>query len=307
MNYRDFAKTELATYNLEAFEIDQTKALESVLKELETTMEDLSKETTKQARLKHLQIEGVVAEDYTEHLISLDQHKKILCGIRHMGGNSEFPFVHTSTNFKVEEPELVEIYQTHLKEHFEKFKPNYIRYYKTEASENNEMGSCYLVQKASVIKSLKPHSEEANIELLLPEDDAYYEWYKEGYEKFHQAFPDLKPNVPINDKKMMEESRENGLLRIAHYQNQPIGLIAAEREDFLGAKGCYFIEIFIEENHKGKGLAKNIQRKFIDHFTEEEDLIWGTIEYQNKPSLKTALSNKRLPIRFENFIKIKPK
>ncbi len=304
INYKDFAKIELATYNLEAFEIDQELALESVAKELEEVVKDLNREETQAARYKHLKIPNATKEDYWEHLIELDQHQKILCGIRHMGGNPDLPFVHLISNFDIQPADLVELYHQKLVDYFKLFKPQYIRYYTADEMNENKMGSCYLVQKAGVIKALPPHSEESKIELIDPVDDSYYDWYKAGYDAFHKANPDLKPHVPINGKGSMEECRKQGLLKMVHSQNEKMGLIAAIREDFLGAKGIYFTEIFINEKYKGKGLAKNIQRKFIDQATQEDDFVWGTIEYQNHPSFKTALANKRLPIRFENFIKI---
>jgi hypothetical protein len=49
-------------------------------------------------------------------------------------------------------------------------------------------------------------------------------------------------------------------------------------------------------------LAKSIQRKFIAQKAKKGDLVWGTIESQNLFSLKTALSNARKPIRYENLI-----
>jgi len=85
-----------------------------------------------------------------------------------------------------------------------------------------------------------------------------------------------------------------------YMKGKKIGLIAEERSPFLGHSGVYFHEIFISKKWKGKGLAKAIQRKFVN----DDDFIWGTIDAQNLPSYKTALVNKRRPIRFECFLKI---
>ena len=114
----------------------------------------------------------------------------------------------------------------------------------------------------------------------------------------------LKDKVTINSKKVMQDSIEDGLLKSVLLNGKRIGLIAAKISKFLGYNGMYFNEIFIDKNFKGKGLAKAIQRKFIQEFSRSNEFIWGTIDSQNLPSFKTALANGRKPIRFECFVPI---
>ena len=100
----------------------------------------------------------------------------------------------------------------------------------------------------------------------------------------------------------MEDCREQGLLQLAFYNEKPLGLIAAERSDFLGTQAIYFNEILIYPEFKGRGLAKAMQRKFISELPDDFKLVWGTIDAQNFPSLKTAMSNGRKVIRYECFL-----
>ena len=302
--YLDFAKITLSTYNLDGFDIDEQIALNSISNDINQTLLDLNSEKTKLARFKHFNIPQVKPEDYKEHIISLDNDRKIICGIRHSGGNKEMPFVNIETNFKSSKKELLQIYEEHLVNYFQKFTPNHLRYYTKNKAFKNINSSCYLIQKASIIKNKNPHKEEKMIELIQPKADSYYDWYVKGYQTFHENFPELKANVQINSKKSMDNSLKDGLLKIAKYNGEKVGLIAADNSSFLGNPGIYFIEIFIDQKWKGKGLAKSIQRKFIDTVSTGNEIIWGTIDYQNKPSYKTAIANNRVPVRFENFVQL---
>ena len=87
-------------------------------------------------------------------------------------------------------------------------------------------------------------------------------------------------------------------------EGERVGLIAGERSPFLGHDGIYFHEIFVSQKWKGKGLAKIIQRKYVDQFTEGHEFVWGTIDHFNLPSFKTAEGNGRKAVRFENFVEI---
>ena len=303
--YLDFAKITLSTYNLDGFDIDEQTALNSICNDINETLLDLNNEKTKLARFKHFNIPKIEPEDYKEHIISLDNDRKVICGIRHSGGNREMPFVNIETNFKSSKKELVQIYEKHLEKHFQKFTPNFLRYYTKDKSSKNINSSCYLIQEASIIKNKKPYIEEKTIELVQPKPDSYYDWYRKGYQTFHENFPELKANVQVNSKKSMDNCLKDGLLKIAKYNGERIGLIAADSSPFLGTPGIYFIEIFIAQKWRGKGLAKSLQRKFIDSVSTGNEIIWGTIDYQNKPSYKTALSNNRVPVRFENFAPLK--
>jgi len=299
--YLDFAKITLSTYNLDGFDIDEQTALEAICNDINETLLDLNNEKTKLARFNRFKISQVDPEDYKEHIISLDNDRKIICGIRHEGGNVKMPFVNIETNFKSSKKELLLIYKEQLEKYFKKFAPIHLRYYTKNKSLENTISNGYLIQKASIIKNKKPYPEEKLIELVNPNDDSYYDWYIKGYQTFHENFPELKTSVTSESKKSMDNCLKDGLLKIAKYKGERIGLIAADKDSFLGVPGIYFIEIFIDEKWKGKGLAKSIQRKFIDSLSNGNEIIWGTIDYQNKPSYKTALSNNRIPIRFENF------
>jgi hypothetical protein len=127
---------------------------------------------------------------------------------------------------------------------------------------------------------------------------------KRDNREFHHDNPDLKWKVTLNSKETMNESFEQGLLFFAKINNEKIGLIAAIRENFLGRPGIYFNEIFISKKWREKGLAKIVQRQFLEEVCCDNEVIWGTIDAANSPSYRTALSNGRIPIRYESFFEL---
>ncbi len=302
--YDDFALITLSTYNLSGLDLDQTKALHEISKEIEENFIGINKDTAKQTRHKTIGVLGSTAEDYTEYNVEIDSGRNIICGIRHMNLNKDFPFVTLETNFKSSKAEILDVYQKHLSSYFEVFQPKWIRYYTKERNELNMTGSCYLVQQSNKIYESKHFTHKNRIKLYSPKDDDYFQWYVDGYKAFNEKVPELAVHVSSNSFELMDECNKEGLLKLVEYQGQLIGLIAADRSEFLGAKGLYFNEIFLTEAYKGKGLAKEVQRDFILEVCKDNEIVWGTIDYKNQASYRTALSNDRKPIRFENFVSL---
>ena len=121
----------------------------------------------------------------------------------------------------------------------------------------------------------------------IQEPNDYYDWYEKGYEQFHEERPDLKPSVVKNSLEIMEISRSDDLLCFVEIEGKKIGLVAAEKRNFLGQKGIYFNDIFISKEWKGKGLAKKI-RKIIQGLLRVMN-GYGVQSIQKTPFLKTAL------------------
>lgn len=302
--FDDFAEISLSTYNLKNLNIDSAKAIAAISKEIETEYAELNSEKVKASRAKHFNIPGAEKEHYAEYLISLSGEKKIICGIRHLGEQKDEAFVSILTNFKTTKDGLLEIYHSSLSKYFKLFEPKKLRYYTSQKVEGNQIRNIYLTQNAHTIKENIQFDLEKDITLINPNNENYYHTYVEEYEKFHQQNPGLKNNVQCNDLQLMESSRKDGLLRQLSFKGQIIGLIAGLKDNFLGQQSIYFIEILVNEGWKRKGFAKAMQRKFVNEICEDNEIIWGTIDIDNKPSIMTAKANLRMEIRYENFLKI---
>ncbi|WP_412469988.1 MULTISPECIES: hypothetical protein [unclassified Halobacteriovorax] len=299
-----FAQAQLDTFNLSEFKIDIGLALGNISAEIKEEFEELNSYEVMQERHSYFSIDGVFAEEYRERVIQFDDDRKLIYGIRHMGGNVDIPFIQFLANFNLTTNEALSLYEN-VKHEFIKFKPLYICFHSSgELKDVDMISATHLVTTTSGMKSLKPWPLEQDLSFKVIKDDSYYEWYKSGYEEFNREVPELSKKVCVNTHESMEESMKQGLLQLVFLGDEQIGLISAERSAFLGHDGIYFHEIFIDKKWKGKGLAKAIQRKFVVENTNDADYVWGTIDYSNLSSFKTALSNGRKPVRYENFVSI---
>lgn len=304
LSVQEFARTELNTFNLKEFNLNESLALNELSKEIRSEWEELNSSEVKKSRWEFFKIPGTKPEDYSERLLTLKDGRKLIYGIRHFGGDCNLPFVSLRPNFKIKRLEdTLELYRL-IKDELAPFRAQSLCFWSNQQLVIGQIHSTYLVATASEIKAMKPWSEEANLVLRASADDSYYDYYKLGYKKFHLERPDLKSKVTLNSLDIMEASREQGLLYEVFYQGSRMGLIAAERSSLLGHEGLYFNEIFIETRWKGKGLAKALQRKFVHQYARDEDLIWGTIDSSNVPSYQTAIRNGRRAIRFESFVDV---
>ncbi|MBT7611033.1 MAG: hypothetical protein HN576_14825 [Bacteriovoracaceae bacterium] len=301
---QSLAMAVLNTFNLTDLVISKETALDELRDDVISEFDDLNSEDTKKTRLEHFKIEGANLDDYSERLLCLDEDRKILYGIRHMGGNKEIPFVQLTPNFSIDsKSEALEVYKS-IKSELGVFNPLYLNFWTKDEVDADFLGSTYMVSTSQKFKELRPWFDESGLEFEDISSDSYYDWYKRGYDEFHADFPELEKKVTVNSADSMRESLEQGLLKFVNIDGEKIGLIAAEQSELLGHDGIYFLEIYIKRKWKGKRLAKAIQRKFVEKFTEGHEFIWGTIDFSNLPSYKTAFSNGRRPIRYECFVKL---
>lgn len=301
---KPFVLAELNSYDLNGLSIKTDKALKEIEDELIDALEGLNSKETKVARLDYFKVKGAKADDYSERVLDLGAGKKVIYGIRNKGGNPEIPFIQLRPNFQINsKEEYLDVYNL-VKNEFSIFKPLYISFHAKEKIDADFFGSIYMVAKVIDLCTKENWTEEGSISFESITDNSYYNWYKTGYDEFHNDVPELKTKVTLNSLDSMEDSLKQGLLKFVNLDGERIGLIAGERSELLGHSGIYFHEIFISKDWKGKGLAKAIQRKFVQDFCSDLEFVWGTIDSNNLPSYKTAYSNGRRPIRYECFINL---
>lgn len=295
---------ELDTYDLKNLNINKKEVLKKLDEEIRSSFLDLNSNETKEKRHKRFNIAGAKPDDYEEHYLEIGQKQQVICGIRHMNLDVNSPFINLRCNFLLESNhQLLEIYEI-IKDRFKVFMPKFLCFHSSNLRDVDRIGSIYMAATVEDVVSKKPWLYQKDLEFINVENDDYYDWYKTEYEKFHQEREDLAQAVTMNSKAIMDSSKRDGLLYKVYLANKQIGLIAGERAEFMLKRGLYFNDIVIKSEHKGKGLAKAMQKKFIEMHENNFDLVFGTIDFSNKPSLNTAKANKRVPIRYENFIKI---
>lgn len=143
-----------------------------------------------------------------------------------------------------------------------------------------------------------------NRSLKLVKDDAYFPWYKSLYRDFHGKYPELKDWVPECEKDTLEHSRSEGLLYYIMEGQSLAGLIALETSDYLGMSSVYFNEIVISEKFRRRHFGSYGQAMLLAKLKDRFKCAWGTIDFKNTSSTKTALRCGRKVVREEYFLPI---
>lgn len=296
----------LADAKLDSYDFDLKRevSLPFVTEELKSGFNDLNTDEVKKARHDFFQIPNSSEEDYTELIFKTGDGTYLMAGIRHFGGNKEFPFIHLVSSKKSPTLEDRKVWAKELKGYFEVFKPLHLSFGSPDKKNVDFIGSVTMATKAENYKKLPTWENENSLELKQESDMQIFDWYVEGYRNFHKHFPDLKVKVPVLEKEILEDSLREGLLYSAYKSGELVGLIAAQSGQFLGMDGLYFNEIFLLEKMKGQGLGKVLQKKLVLEVTKGHEIIWGTIDEFNIPSYKTAEANGRKPVHYECFLKL---
>lgn len=295
-------------YDLSAINILLESAILSVEQEVQTLLK-LNDLKTLQRRYEYFRILGTSIHDYEERFYEINTGQTVLAGIRHKIGLVDQPFVHTLLDFTPNKNDIKLLKEFSLQQ-FHKFKPKYLSLWlkpslQLPLSEFEVTPSRqYVVGLISSIRKPEISDSSKRVRLEKLTDNFNYNWYSEVYEEFHRQRPDLKDWVPITDKEDIQRCLADQLLYHVYVDGGLAGLIGGYSENYLGKPAIYMAEFLLTSKFKGQGLAAVVQRKFINELPNDFELIWGTIDTKNQPSLKTALKVGRLPIRSEYFIRI---
>jgi len=215
-------------------------------------------------------------EDYINQFIET-REGTVLAGIRHMGGNPDKPFVYIWPSFKI-----MNLAKTidEIRPYFEFFKPKSYHFWVRPDCNDYEVP---VIQQRFITKI--DDIVKYDLPLKLPSN--YYDWYYNQYKIFHELRPDFVDRVTVNAKEVMDECLQQGLLFQLEIDEQIAGLIAGERELFLGQATVYIDEILVASEFRGKGYAS----KLLGSFANLLDAKYLTchIDSENIASTKTAL------------------
>lgn len=305
----EFAKSTVeCLYDLDVLGISKKNAIPSVVDEIEDLLR-LNDENTLKRRHEHFSIPGTQIHDYEEHFYELSADKNVLAGIRHKSGSKDQPFVHTLLDFVPTNADT-ESLKEFATEQFRKFTPNFLSIWLRPSLQfdvsnyNVTQSRQYMAGSIATIRKMEKPVGYERVILKKVTADFDFNWYTEAYEDFHRQHPELKDWVPITDKEDIDRCISDQLLYKVFVDGVLAGLIGAQNELLLGVPSVYMTELLLLSRFKGQGLAVALQRKFIDLLPREFDLVWGTIDAKNLPSLKTALRVGRTSIRSEYFIRL---
>ncbi len=303
-NCRAFAQAELRSFDLSEYDINENLVLNSLEKDIENSILSLNTDKVKTQRSNLFKIDGAEPANYQEHVLNLNNGEAVICGIRHMNLNREIPFVNLRPSFEIKDKKQALNLYKEISQNFSVFNPKYLCFHSANSIKVDRLGCLYMAAKTQQVVSLDKWPKQDRLDFIRVDTEDYYQWYESEYKRFHQLRVDLSQAVTLNSKEIMNTSMKEGLLYNVYCNEKQIGLIAGERADFMGKKALYFNDIVVSSDFKGEGFAKAMQKKFIEMNQEEFELVFGTIDFSNKPSLNTAKANARKAIRFENFIEI---
>jgi hypothetical protein len=123
-----------------------------------------------------------------------------------------------------------------------------------------------------------------------PASLAFIEQYEQWYEEFWRRRPELKSHVPIETREDIERFAREGTLRLAYFDDELCGLLAAWRHLEYGLKGWRIREKVIAPTFWGRGLSARATVLFARSLpSRPNDAIWGTIVPGNSASMKSAI------------------
>lgn len=266
-------------------------------------------------------IQKIAAIDFREKELKVGGGTAIF-GIRFLNGNPKEPFVGVVPDFtpnsgqvlrnsaivpgSFSELNQISLFKKLAIKHFSVFSPKYIQVWFQPSMVN----SVDLPRNTNISRRVvagfvndilyREFSLPSGVSLESTKSDSYFDWYKNTYSEFHLDNPHYRDLIPVNTKEEMDESLSEGLLYWAKVDGEKMGLIGGVSSDLLGANGLYMNEVLLAKKFRGQGYAPIIQRLFIEQQKKRNfDLVWGTIDAQNKPSTKSALRVGRKSIREE--------
>ena len=307
---KSFAEALLKTFDLRPLDpVDQNLAINNLIEEVNECL-SLNDDSKKEERFNHFNIPGTKPNDYSEKLFEINGQEAILAGIRHLGGNPHKPFIAIRANHSLDSYRNLSKVASIVQNEFSVFKPAYMSIWVNhqfnlieDSKWLGEQGQKYLAGRTEHLHLDMYASNE--IQLIRKDLSHYWNWYEKQYQEFHEDHPHLSSLVPMNEFEEMKEAEKDGLLFFAMSKKEPIGIIAGKKEELLGINGVYMIELLLSRAYRGKGLCQEFENKFINQLPNDIDLIWGTIDSKNIPSLKVAEKIGRKVVRKECFIPIK--
>ncbi len=133
----------------------------------------------------------------------------------------------------------------------------------------------------------------------------HYPIYKSDFENIIKNNPDFAEMAQIETPEGFESMMKKELLFDIFIQNEWAGYIGVEpaSESFLNGYEVY--EEFLISKFRGQHFAPAAQRHLIEKLPDSNNaMLYGTIHYNNVPSIKTALKVGRKKIGQYIFVNI---
>lgn len=202
----------------------------------------------------------------------------VLAGIRHTNGNPNKPFVFVWPSFKINDHHRV---FKEISPYFRVFKPKHYNIWIRPDQNDYKDAQVFQQRFIGVVSDL----ENDHLELTRPKN--YYNWYEKEHNLFIKEKQDLLDRVTINSKEMMDDCLNQKLLFQYVLHEHVIGLVAGERDVFMGLDSIYLDEIIVASDYRRKGFGKKILSSFIGN--QNVKYVTCHIDIENIGSTRIAL------------------
>lgn len=252
--------------------------------------------------------------DYRQSLITTP-HGELLCGIHFKGGNREEPFVEIVA-WTFPDDELAHGIRLAL-DRYIIFKPRWARVLTSHTSDllSRLTNEGFVIKGDQVIAAARL-SELAQRPKLISEDLLRLEviliselpwatrFVEHAYECHIKTNPTLDGLVFPASYEELQQCVSDGRLARWTLDGDPLGLIAVRRQNEYGLHGYLAIESVVDPSVTLRGTAAAAQAKLARELAiENPDLTYyGTIDFQNSSSRKTALKVGRTEIASWSFV-----
>lgn len=220
-----------------------------------------------------------------------------LAGIRFFGGDTARPFVEVSALPAPAAEVDLDALATQLAASFRIFSPQWMRIFSPAPMDPpphpRARGDVRLIAgHLAELRRLPPLPAPPGAEAVALRPDptaACFEAYTEVYRRDHEAEPERRLWLPVEDRpSLLGCGREGGCHQI-RVGGEWAGLVAARVGGMRGLSGWEVVDEVLAHPFRGRGLAPHAQRALFRALDAEvAPVIWGTIDARNQASLRTA-------------------
>lgn len=276
--------------------IGKENVLKSIQKDVEENMNYCSDDVAAKRFFDFAKIKGTSPEDYKyRHLQT--RLGEMITSIRFIGGDLNKPAVFLMyKDFELNSMSDIQEITTFISKEYAIFQPQRIRWYskeiETKLIDSHDSITGDLAYMAGFIEDLKknpfPNHYEA-ISLVQTKTLHWYEDYVKTFEKIYKEWPAFVEMAQVESQETLNDLIPKKLLFDIHIDGKWAGIIAADQGSDSFLNGYYIVEEFLTEAFRGKNYAAAVQRHLIEKLpASNQEMLFGTIHYDNTPSLKTA-------------------
>ncbi len=275
--------------------VNATKKL--ITENVETNISYCNDDEFAKKNFDYCKIKGSTFEDYKYRSLKTPLGE-LISSIRFLGGDLNKPSVlMVHKDFELESVEDIKFMCQFLSKEYSIFHPKRISWYssklETELIESNDFISGDMVYIAEFLDYLKQKPLPKNsdkIHLKKATSLSWYEEYKNEVNNILKNWSAFSEMHQIESKDTLQKLIEKELVFEVIIANEWAGIIAADTGSEYFLNGYFINEELLTKQFRGKKYAPAVQRHLLEKLPHNaNEMLYGTIHFQNIPSMKTAL------------------